>query len=243
MKNYKILLSREEIEKIYWISDKEDTQSRLMSILAYYKKHSENGVLKYSVNKLHKMYVRYHNSITKSYFYTLINKIKDVFFTTVEETFEETFEEIEKVALTIENTSLEGCEEKPNNKCLNNTYTYTNNTDSKESVCTDDLVKIANGLFKEYGIKSFSVKQMVLSKLKNCNNVNIQGAIAYVTKVVTEKKGIQENKRAMFLRNKFDKPSFSKNAYKATTKELRFNNFTAREYDYEDLEKRLLEWY
>lgn len=248
-KFYDIKLTKQEISIIYTISEQKNTQNRLMSLLAYYKKHSVAGVLKYSLNKLYKMYLRHHKAITKSYFYTLMNKIKEKFYSNVV-LQEETKEEIKKVVPDIENTCLEDYESEPNIESNNNTIYI--NTNSSELMSTEDLIILAKDLFEEFKIKSNLVKNMVISKLQEVKNINVKGALAYVTKIIIDKKSIQEANRDFYYKNlniqKNNKlaektASFNKNALKNNKKQLKFNNFTPREYDYESLEKKLLGWY
>lgn len=256
---HKIQFTSEELTILNDMEVIQNKRNKLMSVYSYLIKYSQDSKLIKPVATLYTIYVRSHIKISLAYFKRLILELSEVGLVVIDKTSRKykyfiprkVAEKVaeNKVATTTENTSVESNLEKRKYKTINNTYTYTYNTDPKESVCTiDNLVNIANGLFKEYGIKSFSVKEMVLAKIRNCNNINIAGAIAYISKVIAEKKGIQESKRAMFLKNKVkNKPSFDKNTYKSTSKELKFNNFTAREMysdakAMQDLEAKLLGW-
>ena len=167
---YKIKLTKEQINSIYSNTDKESTQSTLMSILSYLIKYTDEttNTLTKSFSKLYKMYLRYHNKITRSYFYTLIGKLKEnnlLSFAAVEDEKEDKKEDKEKVSESVENTDLEGNSEKPNN-LINKPilYTYTSNTTSVVKVAAIDLVE---DLFKSLKVKSKEIKNMVRSKIQN----------------------------------------------------------------------------
>lgn len=244
---YKIKLTKKQIDTIYSISDKESTQTTLMSILSYLIKYTDEttNTLTKSFSKLYKMYLRYHNKITRSYFYTLIRKLKEnnlLSFAAVEDEKEDKKEDKEKVSESVENTDLEGNSEKPNN-LINKPilYTYTSNTTSVVKVAAIDLVE---DLFKSLKVKSKEIKNMVRSKIQNIQ-LDQAGAIAYLMKVITEK-----TEQYNIMRNNYAaKVAESKRTYNYfnSPKKLRFDNFDHREiYDddaaMESLEKRLLGW-
>ncbi|MBN1079248.1 hypothetical protein [Clostridium botulinum] len=237
---YKIKLTETEINKIYEISDKKSTQASLMSILSYLIKYTDKttNTLTKSLNKLYKMYLRYHNKLTKSYFYTLVSKLKDknlLSFAPVEDKKEETFEEIEKVPVSIENTDLNQDSELPNNLIINNTNTYTLNTTS-----VVNAVELLDDVFRDLKIKSKVIKTLVLAKLQN-TVLDAKGAINYIIRVITEKTEQYNTMRVNYAKavakTKYYK---SKNTFVAATKKLKFDNFEAREYDYNSLEQGLL---
>ena len=239
---YKIKLTDKQIKAIYEISDKESTQSCLMSILSYLIKHTDEttNTLTRSLSKLYKMYLRYHNKITRSYFYTLVGKLKDknlLSFAPAKDKKEDKKEDNEKVPESVEITSLENNSEKPNNIITKSIlYTYTSNTTSVVKIAAADLVE---DVFKDLKIKSKVIKQMVISKIKNIE-LDSTGAVAYLIKVI-EEKVMQYN----IMRNNYAaKVAESKKTYtyNSEPKALRFNNFEPREYDYDKLEKKLLGW-
>lgn len=239
---YKIKLTEKQITTIYSISDKESTQITLMSILSYLIKYTDEttNTLTRSFSKLYKMYLRYHNKITRSYFYTLIGKLKEnnlLSFAAAEDKKEDKKEDKEKVPESVENTHLEDNSKKPNNLITKSIlYTYTPNTTSVVKVSAIDLVE---DVFKDLKIKSKVIKQMVISKIKNIE-LDSHGAVAYLIKVI-EEKAMQYN----IMRNNYAaKVAESKNIYTYSSgpKALRFNNFEPREYDYDKLEKKLLGW-
>lgn len=239
---YKIKLTETEINKIYEISDKKSTQASLMSILSYLIKYTDKttNTLTKSLNKLYKMYLRYHSKLTKSYFYTLVGKLKDknlLSFVQKEETFEETFEEIKKVPVSVENTDLNQDYELPNNKQLNNTNTYTLNTTG-----VVNAVELLDYVFRDLKIKSKIIKTMVIAKLQNVK-LDVKGAVAYIIRVITEKTEQYNSMRVNYAKAVSQtKYSKSKNTFVAPSKKLKFDNFESREYDYDSLERKLLGW-
>ena len=49
---------------------------KLMSIYSYLIKYSENGKVTKSQNRLHEMYVRYHEKVSNRYFYEIVNELE-----------------------------------------------------------------------------------------------------------------------------------------------------------------------
>lgn len=239
---YKIKLTETQISKIYEISDKKSTQACLMSILSYLIKYTDKttNTLTKSLNKLYKMYLRYHSKLTKSYFYTLVSKLKDknlLSFAPVEEEKKDKKEEIKKVHETVENTDLENDSETLNNIIINNTNTYTLNTTS-----VVNAVELLEDVFNDLKIKSKVIKSMVVAKLENIK-LDTKGAINYIIRVITEKTEQYNTMRVNYAKavakTKYSK---SKNTFVTPSKKLKFDNFEARKYDYDSLEKKLLGW-
>lgn len=245
MKDYTIKHSNKEIQAIYNISDNNETQNRLMSLLSYYKKYSIDGVLKYSINKLYSMYVRYHKHICKRHFYNLMNKIKSALFTPVVQTKVQTKVQTQNTPQTVATTDLEDNFKKPNNKYINNnTITNTINTNPSELVTLAELKDLTIELLKEFKIKSKAIKGLVIEKLSYIKAYSINAAIKYITKVIAEKKGVMEANRELYKRvvnaKKREKVNRSQGAYNKTKKinydenrlnkanSLNFNNFGAR---------------
>lgn len=245
-KTYKIVLANEQIQKIYSISDKPATQSSLMSILSYLIKYTDEttNTLTKSLSKLYKMYLRYHSKITRSYFYTLIKKLKEkgLILIGVEDKKEDKKEDKENIAEPTENTNVQDNSEKPNNLMPNpniNTYTpYTTNV--------VNAVDLIDEVLKDLKIKSKIIKSMVIAKLQN-TVLDAKGAINYIIRVITEKTEQYNSMRVEYAKvvakTKYSK---SKNTFVAPVKTIRtFNNFEARpEYSdpnyYKFLEENLL---
>lgn len=240
---YKIKFDDEQIQKIYSISDKPATQSRLMSILSYVIKYTDKttNTLTKSISKLYKMYLRYHNKITRSYFYTLIAKLKEenlLSFNLVEDKKEDEKEDKKELPETVENALLESYSVKPNDLIINhNNYTYTSYTSNDVKVSALELVE---EVFQDLKIKSRIVRSMVVSKLRN-TVLDAAGAINYIIEVVTEKteqyNSMKVNYAKAIANTKYSK---TKNTYSASGRT--FNNFEGRKYDYNSLEKKLLGW-
>jgi hypothetical protein len=233
---YKIKLTNKQIQTIYKITDNKDKQSKLMSILSYIIKYTENNKLTKSLNKLYNMYIRLeYRKITRSYFYTLVDLLKD--FKLVVDKIEDTLQDKTNVAESVENTDVDNDLEKHNDLIINNTYTYTLNTSSNVKVSALDLCE---EVFKDLKIKSNIIKQMVISKLQNTVLDGV-GAINYIIRVITEKteqyNAMRVNYAKAVANTKYSK---TKNTYSGTGRT--FNNFEGREYDYDSLEKKLLGW-
>lgn len=244
---YKIKLTSQQVNKIYEISSKESTQKSLMSILAYLIKYTDQNTnqLTRSYSKLYTMYLRYHDKITRSYFFTLIGKLKDNNLLSVEDKKEDKKEDKIESPVAIETTSFDNNSEKPNNKIINNTNTYTLYTSS--DVKAIDLV---DEVLRDLKVRSKVIKTMVIAKLQNVV-LDCKGAVAYIMKVITEKME-QYNTMKVNYAKKVAESKYSKAKSSFTGKKSNviydnvvatgFNNFKAREYDYADLEKRLLGW-
>ena len=96
----------------------------------------------------------------------------------------------------------------------------------------DDKVVELYNLFKEYKVGFESIKKIILNANGDIEKVkriyeysktqNIDNFIGYMLKMVKD--------------DNFIEPKRSQKS------KLKFNNFTQREYDYDDLEKRLLHW-
>lgn len=94
-----------------------------------------------------------------------------------------------------------------------------------------DIIYIAN-LLEDYDVTLKQAKQIYSSSEKNLEQIikvfdyaktqNVDNLVAYMTKMV-EPGALQDKKKVIGKKNKF-------------------NNFKAREYDYDDLEKQLLGW-
>ena len=100
-----------------------------------------------------------------------------------------------------------------------------------------EVMELAQKLLKGEKIKNDTPVYMSvinsLTKKVNTGYIHSQGAINYICTVIREKK-INENNINRKLRNK-------RLCYKYKPK-LRFDNFKGRDYDYDDLEKKLLGW-
>lgn len=248
-KYYNITLTKNQKHSIYKITDNKDKQNRLMSIYQYCIKYTDKatGMLSKTIGKLFSMYstkdFKYHDKISRKYFYTLINILIDkklIFVDKVHKTVHKVVHKTE-VLETIEIANVEADFEKPNNQTTNyNTYTYTPNTTNVVKA-----LDLANEVFKDLKIKSKIIKSMVIAKLQN-TVLNVVGAVNYIIKVITEKTEQYNSMRVEYAKvvakTKYSK---SKNTFVAPAKTSRaFNNFNPRKtYDNEqtikDLENKL----
>lgn len=247
-KKYKTKLTEIQIQNIYKITDNKDKQSKIMSILTYLMKYTEASTMKLlkSINKLFNMYSvndwKYHAKIARSYFYDIANLIIDnnYFFKLEQDRKVDTLSDKINSIQTLENTNIEADFEKTNNIINNNTITYTLNTAKAEKVAAIELV---DEVCRDLKIKSKIIKSMVISKLQNVK-LDAVGAISYILKVITEKTEQYNAMRVKYAKAVAEtKYSKAKNTFTTPATAIRsFNNFEAREYDYDDLEKKLLGW-
>lgn len=259
-RKYKITLTRVQIKNIYKVTDDKEKQKRIMSILSYMIKYTDMETLELTKtrNKLYTMYSvnnwKYHEKISKSHFYKITDLImeNEYFLKDNEDSKKgngETLEEIKEIAVSVENTNVEDNGLKTNaltNNNNTNTYTLYTSTDVKAMDLVEDV-------FKDLKIKSKVIKTMVIGKLQNMV-LDIKGAVAYIIRVITEKmeqyntmkvnyaKKVAETKysktKNTFMSKKANVVNKAVNHVVATS----FNNFESRQYDYDDLEKRLLGW-
>lgn len=233
---YKINLTKEQKHMIYRISDNKEKQSKLMSVLQYCIKYTDklNGVLNMTISKLFSMYsaknFKYHDKISRKYFYTLVNSLVDKNLICVHKKVHKKVHE-NNMTESIENTLVEQVIEIPNNLTINNTYNYTLNTENN-SVYAIDLCK---DVFKDLKVKSKIIKDMVCCKLKN-TILDINGAVAYIVAVITEKTE-QYNLMRINYAKKVATTKYTKNKKAIGSPTRSFNNFECREYDYNKLEE------
>ena len=244
MKRYKIKLSNKQIKAIEQITDNKKMQNKMMSILSYLIKYTdpETNKLTRSINKLYKMYILYHNNISRCYFFKLIKLLKENnIYINNDKKVDKKVDTI-KVAQSINITKSEADDKNANNLTINNIYTYTPYTAKAEKV---DALSIAKDLFIELKIKSNIIKKAVIDKIKNKMLDNTHGAINYVMAVIIEKVE-SYNKMKVKYAQAVAKTKYSKdkNTYVTPASKInnkyRFNNFEARSYDYEALERKLL---
>lgn len=243
MKRYKIKLSNKQIKGIETITDNKEKQKKLMSILSYLIKYTdpETNKLTRSINKLYKMYILYHNNISRCYFFKLIKLLKENnIYINNDKKVDKKVDNL-KEPQTVDTTTLEADNKKANNLTVNNIYTYTPYT-----VKTVKAIDIAKDLFEELKIKSNIIKKAVIEKIHNKILDNTAGAINYVMAVIIEKATAYHNMKVKYAKavakSKYSK---DKNSYimpASNNNKYRFNNFEARSYDYEALERKLLGW-
>lgn len=256
MKSYEKKFTQEEINEIFKLSNCKKRRNKLMSIYFYYSTLADKtGKFECSKAQIYKNHIG-KKKMSRSMFFELSKIIEDVFYKKstddivdnslitpkINDKLDEKTDkklDAEKHHQSVGIKGLEqGCNKDNVFNVLNN-YTYTLNTKPSDFVTTQDLIKIANGIMKELKIKSTMVKNMVISKLNNVKNINSVGAVAYITKVISEKKGIAEANREFYYSNinrvKRARNNEMSSTFAKTHTTLKFNNFTAREH-YQDSE-------
>ncbi|OOM17236.1 hypothetical protein CLSAB_19560 [Clostridium saccharobutylicum] len=224
---YKRKLTNSQIQIIYDITGNKTKQDRLMSVLSYLIKYTENNKLTRSLNRLYNMYIRLeYRKITRSYFYKLVDLLKEYkLFTVLEDKIGDKIEDKEDTDETIENTGFETDFKKHNDLMPNlNINTYT--------LKTTNVVKaldLVDEVFKEFKVKSKIIKNMVIAKLQN-TVLDAAGAIKYIIKVITEKTEQYNAMRVKYAQSVAKtKYSKSKNTFVVPTKKPRnFSNFEPR---------------
>lgn len=257
-KRYRVTLTRTQINNIYNITTDREKQKRIMSILAYMTKYTDMETLELNVtrNKLYKMYGvnnwKNHEKISKSYFYKITDLVREnnYFLEKPEKISEEISEETEEIAVSVENTNVEEESIKTNEITNNNTNTYTLYTSSEDVKNNVKAIDLLDEMFKDLKIKSKVIKTMVIAKLQNMV-LDCKGAVPYIMKVITEKME-QYNAMKVNYAKKVAETKYSKakngfigkksNVVYSGVVATGFNNFKAREYDYDDLERKLLGW-
>lgn len=244
---YKIKFNDYELAKFNTIETVK--KPKIMSLYSYMVKYSVDNKLTISAPKLHKMYSHHHYKISLSYFKQLISELQDLDLIIIDKTNKinsyfilrepkKTPEKVtdEKMSEIIDIPNLAVIDDECNKESSsNNNYTNTLKTDFGETVAPIELVAYAKKLMNELRIKSNFVKENVLKKLSSCTGVNRAGMINYILKVITEKKSIQEARRA----------AYKKKIKIYISSQGTFNNYEQRKYshqDFIDMEYKLLGW-
>lgn len=225
---YKIKLTESEVNTIYNITTNLKKQERLMSILSYIKKYSdESGVLTRSLNTLYKMYIRLpHRKVTRSYFYSMVANLRD--YNLIQDKLKDKIQDKTEVVQTVDMSSVEGNIEKHNNS-NNNIHTHT-----------IDTVEIVDELLVDLKIRSKVIKNMVLEKIRNVN-LQPQGAIQYILKVILEKVEIYNKMKNMYAIKVADNRRKS-NSINHGKKQGQFCNYANQRKSYQDIEDLLLNY-
>lgn len=231
---YKIKLSKQQITTIYDITDNKDKQNKLMSILSYLIKYTKENKLTKSLNRLYTMYIRLeYRKITRSYFYKLVNLLKEYnLFTAIEDKIKDKTEDKENVAETFENTNVECASEKHNNLTPNpNIYINIPNT-------SDDVIEIAKEILKDMDIKSKYIRSLVINSLATAK-IDSKGMISYIYAVILEKIKVYYKARDKYkqkvieTRNSYDF-AYSKNTYYKKSKGIPFVDNCETRAEYSD---------
>ena len=247
--------------------ERNNVRLKAMSIYSYIKKLIEENLNHISIERFIERFKRYHFNLSKSTLFEYLERLKSLDLITIKKLENKNLFSLfsgEKESIKNEDVKIlheQKPNEKPNEKkistsvdiqgieknlylpkykILNNTNTNTlYNTKTEENIAPIELVNIAKNIMKETGITSKVIVNMVVSKLRSCENINKSGMIKYIEKVIIEKVNKHNQVRANI--NSF----FAKKHYAKSNKKpeiLDFTNYSQREYDYDDLEKQLLGW-
>lgn len=237
---YRNPLTKEQKEYVFKCTKNKDKQTKLLSVWCYlimdqgksigevYRHHRNNAIKK----------KRTHLIMSERYFYKLAKIIHN--FDIPGQAIGQEIGQGEKEVKIVDITSLEHSQEVHKNKDKVNIY---NNTLYTDTVSVNELTVFAELLMDELKIKSLFVRTLVTKNLSLQTGINRIGMLAYITKTIANAKALLERSRRLFIINKNKKAKDLQqidnynNAINST-----FNNFKAREYDYDTLEKELLGW-
>mgnify|MGYP000865794766 FL=1 len=266
---YKVKLTEEEINRINLV-DNYNMRKSLMSVYAYMIKTNEklNNTyanlnlkkdpfkLQISFRKLLAAYKRYHSIKNLQTLKNRIDKLIKLGLLGVEKIKNKSFytfcrflqldkkvdKKLDKKNPTkpIENTILNGDEHLPKSKSFNSINNFNSNTkatERKKISSLEESKKIVFKAFKDLRVKSKWIKQRVLNKIERYwDKLYKDAAMSYIYKI------INSARKAYYANyNKYIKNS---NIYKnEVAQELStFNNFPQRNYNFQELEKKLLGW-
>lgn len=144
----------------------------------------------------------------------------------------------ENMPKSIENTILEGILKSQNSKELKN----INNISILHNpvISTEEATNIAIHILKEFKIKSKIVYSEVLNKI-SCLKINKLGAVKYIKTIILNTHNKLQKDRHSFASKRYSENNAkSFMVYGINAKS--FNNFAAREYNWDSLEAKLLGW-
>jgi len=266
---YKIKLTEEEINRINLV-DNSNIRKSLMSVYAYMIKTNEklNNTyanlnlkkdpfkLQISFRKLLAAYKRYHsiknlqtlkNRIDKLIKLGLlgVEKIKNKSFYTfcrflqLDKKVDKKLDKKNPIK-SIENTSVDNDNQKPKSKISNSINNFNSNTKvtAREKISSvEESKKIVFKAFNDLRVKSKWIKERVLNKIERYwYKLYKDAAMSYIYKIIN-------SARKAYYAN-YNKYIKSANKYKneVPKESSTFNNFKQRDYDWQDLEKKLLGW-
>lgn len=144
----------------------------------------------------------------------------------------------EKVTESVENTILDEILKSKNIKELKDINNISNI--HNPVISTEEATKIAIHICKEFKIKSKIVYSYVLNKI-SCLTINKLGAVNYIKAII-----LNAHTKLQKDRHNFAVKRYTENNIKSTTvngiNAKSFNNFAAREYNWDSLEAKLLGW-
>lgn len=144
----------------------------------------------------------------------------------------------EKVSEILENTILDEVLKSQKSKELKDINNISNLHNPLISV--EEATEIAIETLKEFKIKSKIVYSEVLNKI-SLLKINKLGAVNYIKTIILNAHNKLQNDRHYFASKRYSEnnaKSFMVNGINAKS----FNNFEAREYDWDSLESKLLGW-
>lgn len=243
MPNYKITFTEKE-NNLFNTIERENTRSSVMSLYSYLIGNATDGSISFSYRPFLNKYNRNHRKISIGTLKNRINTLVELGLLAVEKVKQSCTYKLNrflnslKPTLDIENTSLEG--NGSEHKYINNInnididlYSNSNNEfdSSRYEKCTS-LVDVRNKvreLLKACRVKSSWIKDRVLVKVsKAYRNITVKFLENYILKAI-------EDARSAYKKNWIKYTN-------VTVKPIREANFTQREYDWEELEQKLLGW-
>lgn len=263
----KEILNNLELNKA--LKKESDKRTKCMSVFSYILIHSPNGVLDVKISTLYKYFSKKPKKTNMVYsnFKKIINFLSEIGLIAIEKigrrniyklatapqnlsnnlsnNLSSNFDELkfEQSSESVDNTNLSNSNIEENN-ILNNhkgkgNNLYINNSIHTNVVSKNELIELANKIMVEENVHA-SVKTMVSNNLSMAGlKINRAGMLAYITTTVNNCiKSIEACKKKMLKQSRLDQ-NISKYV---NEKKLKFNNFEAREYDYDKLEKQLLGW-
>lgn len=230
---YKIQLNEHEINTIQHITNNKKKQQRLMSVLTYIKKYSDDeGQLTRSLRELHKMYIRLiYRRISLSYFYDLVTLLKDNGLFNAQTTHK-----ITHTPEQLQSTDIQQLEKvnAKHNDLINNKY----NTNTLEIAEVKILV---DEILKDLKVKSEVIKQMVMSKLVKVK-LDSAGAVSYILKVVMEKVEQYAASKTKYT-HKVAQTRKKRDSINYAKKQSKFCGYAGQRTTYADIEAQLLALY
>ena len=245
-----------------------EARRKAASVLRYIKKYIflNEGAWTVSFDTMHKMYKRYHKNFSLSQLKNIVNKLRDlglIGIVIIKKKNVYTLPVARKLSkkptekLPIENPTgdTENADTEENSELPrlgleteNDIYTNTNNGDADtvkksygETVSESEALNIANQVIESLKVKSKWIINSTIQTVKDCySNINRLGAYKYISKIILK---LQAISKSVYKNTHVYSDAVKKYRTENTKKAIRFNeDIFTREYDYDDLEKKLLGW-
>lgn len=197
--------------------------------------------LSLSINEqyLLELFFEYHNC-EYGYCFLKFDDILKAFNTTSKNRISATIKSLETKGLVVVNRN-----HKNNRYSIVNVNDYIKGEKQVEKVYKDEIIEPLEGDIKIDKISS-SIEDKRVQAVNN--KITTGNASKQLIDIVTQRPIHEVNEVLNNIDNKFVTSRFLENAFAiksindSTCRKLRFNNYKQREYDYDDLEKKLLGW-